>query len=749
MPTEELLTKFTKTLFNTDTGRGGESLDPDPGAGQGQEKTSPVPPPEEYKDEGSDRYASYEQFSYSVAQDVAINFAKTISQAGFLDFSFDGAPTNPSRLITLFDLPEVQLDPGKIEFVYNRFEPSEMLSRSGEVMSDYMQEFTSMSESQQHERLRSRYTSPPRYVKINFSHPGIPFSIEGETEESLAGQFKVLNSNGTPSGLRSALNQVLNDLDPKAILTEGGITSFYFSGTELVDTNADTLFFRFLRYATSFQEFYNINDQRNFSPKEKIKNYFENLNTGTNKKAFSAILNSLGQYGFKVQGTSQRANIETKVASHSLAFNNLFFDSIMKASIDNRANLYEDEFRAYETVTEEIKNNVISNFTMASVSEDDFVTHVNSNTLYDYNILPSAEPEIYNTLSKSAVAHAGYVVEKIEIMPDGTLTALPPFKLSKDATTIIDPDVAYGANYVYKVRSIYAVEYDCITPVPGLEDSQIVRCVFIVASSPNSMKILCTETEAPDPPSSTYFKYSHKKQGLEISWDFPKNPQGDIKGFQVFRRISINDPFTLIKEYDFDNSIIPVRRTESATSDTYFRLVKNGKPYVMTHCLDEEFTKKSSFIYAIASFDAHGHSSNYGAQFKVTYDKRTRKLKKHIISRSGGLKAYPNIFINQDAFVDTMKVSGKNRMNIFFDPEYYQLIKKNNNETYGSDHTTETNVEFLNTTLDDNVTHKIHFLNTDLIKDNILQIKVTDNSTDRTGLGYPELEPNNLSFTFK
>ena len=117
MPTEEL---FNKTVFNTNIARGSE---PDEDV-LDKGKDSPVPPPKDsFKEEGSDKYASYEQYSYAAAQDVAINFAKTVSQAGFLDFSFEGAPTNPSRLITLFDLPEVQIEPGKIEFSYNRLIP--------------------------------------------------------------------------------------------------------------------------------------------------------------------------------------------------------------------------------------------------------------------------------------------------------------------------------------------------------------------------------------------------------------------------------------------------------------------------------------------------------------------------------------------------------------------------------------------------------------------------------------------------
>lgn len=699
---------------------------------------SPLPIHTEIGDAAADTYVPFSLFSSSVAMDVALNFAKATQGLEFLDFSFLGAPTNPSRMVSILDLPEISMNTANIEFVYNRFEKSEMLSRADSANNQYSN-FISLPEAEQLERLTSRYTAPPRYVKISFTH---------STDENftVVESFKVLNPGGNQNSLNNKLNQLFNEVELKSVLTEGGMSSFYFSGTELVDTGADQTFHRFLKNSAYFADFYSTTATDNQTLKEKIETYMQNT-TSADKNLYRNLTRDLSQYGFKVKSKLDDANIEAKTISHSMLFNNLFFDSIMKASLDNRSHLYEDEYRAYAEVTPEIKAGTIGNFYNGTISDDDYVTHINENTLYDYDVFEFADasPETYEAEQKAGVAHIGYVVEKVEIMPNGKVNILEPYKVSRIANTFIDPDVAYGASYIYKVRSLYAIEYDCIVPVQDdIDESQIIRAVFVVASGPAPLKILCVENDQPDPPSTIKFKYEPKNKGLRISWDFPRNPQGDIKGFQVFRRESIDVPFTLIKEYDFDDSIIRASRSEVASRDAYDRLYKDDKTYVLTHCLDGEFHKNSNFIYTVSCFDAHGHVANYGPQFRVTYNKRKKIIETEIISRSGALRSYPNLYLNNDVFNDSIKVSGKDRLTVFFDPEYYKIYRSEPSEGGA---TIESDLEFLNTTTDSSVTHKISFLNTDLIKNQTLDIKVKDKSTTGEGLGYPYLEPNNLSFT--
>ena len=68
-----------------------------------------------------------------------------------------------------------------------------------------------------------------------------------------------------------------------------------------------------------------------------------------------------------------------------------------------------------------------------------------------------------------------------------------------------------------------------------------------------------------------YISVSHTTRKPRINWQFPINPQRDIKRFQIFKRFSTSDPFTLIAEYDFDNSTIRTSVSEVALEDRLFR----------------------------------------------------------------------------------------------------------------------------------------------------------------------------------
>ena len=85
-------------------------------------------------------------------------------------------------------------------------------------------------------------------------------------------------------------------------------------------------------------------------------------------------------------------------------------------------------------------------------------------------------------------------------------------------------------------------------------------------------------------------------------------------------------------------------------------------------------------IYAVASVDAHGLSSNLSPQLHLKYDKYTNMLVKNFISLRPAPKPYPNLYIDSQLFKDLITSSGKHRCHVFFDPEYYKLRKKIKNE---------------------------------------------------------------------
>jgi site-specific DNA-adenine methylase len=113
-------------------------------------------------------------------------------------------------------------------------------------------------------------------------------------------------------------------------------------------------------------------------------------------------------------------------------------------------------------------------------------------------------------------------------------------------------------------------------------------------------------------------------------------------------------------------------------------------------------------------------------QFRVSFDVSRNKIKIDVISRSGAPKPYPNIYLNQDLFADTMKDSGHTRMRIFFDPEYYDVFKTRTYTTYRNKKpVVRKNTQFLDLLSDK---YKIQIINVDSQMSKVIDISINDDS---------------------
>ena len=206
-----------------------------------------------------------------------------------------------------------------------------------------------------------------------------------------------------------------------------------------------------------------------------------------------------------------------------------------------------------------------------------------------------------------------------------------------------------------------------------------------------------------------------------IFWEEELNPQRDVVRYQIFRRKSIHVPFTIIREFDFDMStsrVVPLEKTPKNLITKF-----NGPRKVFR---DKNFKRTSSYIYALSAIDARGFSANYSMQFRVSFDVSRNKIKIDVISRSGAPKPYPNIYLNQDLFADTMKDSGHTRMRIFFDPEYYDVFKTRTYTTYRNKKpVVRKNTQFLDLLSDK---YKIQIINVDSQMSKVIDISINDDS---------------------
>jgi len=310
----------------------------------------------------------------------------------------------------------------------------------------------------------------------------------------------------------------------------------------------------------------------------------------------------------------------------------------------------------------------------------------------------------------------GYIVDKNEVLSDGTFVEKDPIIIENPRVKeTIDFGIRYNAMYTYQVRVIYMLTVPSIDEETG--DVAILK--ILVSSRPTHLEYVPTTEEiTPPPPTDINFTWDYRRLNREgkpgslmIHWTFPPNPQRDIKRFQVYRRKSVEHAFELVKMYDFDDSLqqIPYKEEYDEQQIEYI-----DSP--ATWWYDDDFVKTSRFIYTVCSMDAHGYVSDYGAQFEIWFDLFENSIKKRLISHMGAPAAYPNLYIEQDLFVDTIRVSGEKSktMAVYFNPEYYRLY---------DDH--DKNIPVFTTTQDGG-SYRLQFINMDNQKDQVLTISVDD-----------------------
>jgi len=278
------------------------------------------------------------------------------------------------------------------------------------------------------------------------------------------------------------------------------------------------------------------------------------------------------------------------------------------------------------------------------------------------------------------VGSVGYMITKSRLTK-GVKTFAENFYLDGvHNTQFIDTKVAYGQTYVYEVSSVSLVEMSI--DVEEEEEEPSIRFVrYLVQSNPSKdTSIMCVEDEAPPSPDAIFYRYDYDRDSLVMDWRHPITSQRDIKGFQVFRRNSINEPFALQKQYNFNDSLLIYPTGELPAPSLVEELV-----YPVMSYEDLEFNRGSSFIYTACSIDAHGYISNYGTQTRVTFDKNTNKIRLQNISQPGAPRQYPNMFISPNEAQninavrlteDVIRDSMHKNMRVYFDPEHYTVVDK-------------------------------------------------------------------------
>lgn len=603
-----------------------------------------------------------------------------------------------------YDIPEIENL--ELEFVYNFFTKDE---RSVDASKPKDRIINLQVEKNSDFLYNVRNKKLPRYVKFSFTPPRDPNTkIAADNDKSLIENFK-------------------------KIAKEGAGSDKFFTGVEIKDTGEEKTIYNNLKN-TGFVTQVALPEDSSQSIAKKIINISEDPNglTGLGKKYMLESLNQLKDDQLAFAPSDVRPEIanfsDNPVGrqSFSIKFNNLFIHDIVKKANRLPTSVFQDEIYELSKITQQYQEDTLAKIgnDPTKVYEDEFLNHVTAFEILSGDIIKNSDA--INDIVKEKgyeVMLLGYLIEKTEILPDENVIVFDPFIVNDPQKLFVkDENVRYGGNYVYTVRTVCQV----ITPVLKVDEEdpvldEIVLAKFVMASEGVTNSIACTEKVPPPAPVAIRPRFNYKKKIPIINWQFPVNPQRDIKRFQIFKRLSTNLPFTLIAEYDFDDSLSRTNVNEIATPKNIIAL-----QFPKTSFADENFSISSKPIYSIASVDAHGMTSNLSTQIQVSFDKAKNKMTAKLISREGAPKQYPNIYLEEDTFKDAITVSGYQRMHVFFDPEYYRVFKNDNNKNKVNE-IKEKDLKLLAVN-PDSATYSIQILNIDMQKDAIVNITIDDKS---------------------
>jgi hypothetical protein len=204
--------------------------------------------------------------------------------------------------------------------------------------------------------------------------------------------------------------------------------------------------------------------------------------------------------------------------------------------------------------------------------------------------------------------------------------------------------------------------------VPAVQEGTNLAgtAVILVGSSGESAEftIGCEETVPPPEVADLRAFYDFDNRALQLTWSLPVNRQQDIKYFQVFKRRSVEEPYSLAKVIDFDDSIIIATKNER-----YPQRIVQKTGVVNCNFSDPMQSDEREAIYAVCCVDAHGLTSGYSDQIGAKFVRARNALMTRLVSRSGAPKTYPNLYLNEDTFSDVVRVSGYRTLMTIFDPE--------------------------------------------------------------------------------
>tara|TARA_B100000212_G_scaffold325132_1_gene286560 strand:- start:1325 stop:2956 length:1632 start_codon:yes stop_codon:yes gene_type:complete len=399
----------------------------------------------------------------------------------------------------------------------------------------------------------------------------------------------------------------------------------------------------------------NINMDKDSLEIKKINSFFD-----INEISFNKAINFISS---NKKISIARTFYEEVIESNK---ENIFFTSKNKENLEDYDHLIDDK-----------DNDVVENFNSLTINNG-FNVYQKISVHSNLKNIPNYYLNIGFLIEKYKLDDAKYTKIASYFNYNSSNKNILSLNKNNESNTITynfslkDSGVKYGSTYKYVVYPVY------ITSIPTKSDYHTYDQYIVCGYPYITKKIDCKESKRPISPSQIYFKYNHHKEALCLNWNIPLEEQGDIKGYQIFKRFSLNDPFVLIKQIEFHNSSDFYERNQNVSS----QIIENIRNKNITEYFDNNFKLDKIQIYSICSIDAHGFTSNYSSQYAIRYDHSTKKCLVDLISNPGAPLHMPNLLIprktkffdNDDYIAVNTPIEEKvKKFTLYVTPEYNRI----------------------------------------------------------------------------
>lgn len=580
--------------------------------------------------------------------------------------------SQPSRGIYVLDVPEAA--DLTATFRYNFFTPDESINETGGVPAYALARPADQIDASY---VQYAVTRVPRMVTLSFSVPRLADVGSQVSEQALR------DATNLGSGAQDG-NLILSNIDKVVFedyLSSNGFVSLNFHDARLAERVHDLVSGSLAQQTMEDEHDGNTSHYRaaqrlkGLLPSD-IKSQFLYRSLANPQQAYGATFYAQpSSAGTGAQGALTTTDAAKRVVdpffermkavSVNVQVSSRFLQDMVNRAISDPTAPASGDMATMYKYAKSAKQAVNQTLSPA-ISESDYRAFIPYVTVRKQNTATQAQRYVSELV--------GYIIDKYEVLPDGTTKAHPPIVVeSPFATSTADFQVKFNTTYCYTVRAVALMTLQAIDD----DNGDVATLQVLVSSKPcNKVYVDTLELDAPPTPADIDFTWDYEANQLMVCWAFPVTSQRDIKQFQVFRRGGTDEPFQLQKVYDFDDSVVRFPARENPDPRLVERLTSPCSFYV-----DPDFdwnvntSQQKALIYAVAAIDAHGLTSPLSAQFQVWFDRWQNRLQLRLVSHAGSPKAYPNLYLDGDAFVDTVKVKGPNskQLKLYFNPEYYYL----------------------------------------------------------------------------